>query len=477
MKNRPFLNLMTKSGYMVGEAVGSPQDIIKRAIKLGHTGAAIADTHNMAAILELYYKARDKKVLGAAELKRNFFPSVVGVTLNITDDLSLRDSDNVASQMIVYAKNMGGYSNACFLSSLGYEPESHFFESPRIALSELLENKDGLVVIDGGRNGYVSALIEKGDMDGAAKHVYRMKEVFGDDYYLGFDAIDNSRKWMKDVKKVVDTGINDLSAINNGINQLSINCEVKAILGITTNMPAAEDLSLLSLMMKNAKKIKNYEPSEIRTLLTSEEIFDRTIAKFPFVSEEDVAFMIDATQEVLEKCEGLELIFTPEIPRMDYKKHPFWADQDLHAKVEEMAERFDSMERFRGFRKIFMEDDAVRLVLLCAVRYGRFDSHNFAQVERLLGEIRDSQRNGRVRLLDYFFFIENAYRYATQFGILTGLGRGSAAGSYLANCLHITSVDPLEWGLLWSRFYTPDRAGVVKFKVTAKPSTAANPST
>ena len=40
---------------------------------------------------------------------------------------------------------------------------------------------------------------------------------------------------------------------------------------------------------------------------------------------------------------------------------------------------------------------------------------------------------------------------------LTGPGRGSAAGSLVAYVLYITNVDPIEYGLLFERFLSPDR--------------------
>ncbi len=50
--------------------------------------------------------------------------------------------------------------------------------------------------------------------------------------------------------------------------------------------------------------------------------------------------------------------------------------------------------------------------------------------------------------------------YARRRGILTGPGRGSAAGSLVAYALSITDVDPIKYGLLFERFLNPERASV-----------------
>ncbi|AUW94442.1 hypothetical protein BXT84_11235 [Sulfobacillus thermotolerans] len=57
----------------------------------------------------------------------------------------------------------------------------------------------------------------------------------------------------------------------------------------------------------------------------------------------------------------------------------------------------------------------------------------------------------------YFLIVADLVQYARTHGILTGPGRGSAAGSLVARCLGITSIDPIEHGLLFERFLNPHR--------------------
>ncbi|WP_018662512.1 DNA polymerase III subunit alpha [Heyndrickxia acidiproducens] len=58
---------------------------------------------------------------------------------------------------------------------------------------------------------------------------------------------------------------------------------------------------------------------------------------------------------------------------------------------------------------------------------------------------------------DYFLIVWDFMKYAREHGILTGPGRGSAAGSLVAYVLGITEVDPLVHGLLFERFLNPER--------------------
>lgn len=58
---------------------------------------------------------------------------------------------------------------------------------------------------------------------------------------------------------------------------------------------------------------------------------------------------------------------------------------------------------------------------------------------------------------DYFLIIWDLMRYAHQKGIVTGAGRGSAAGSLVSYLLNITDVDPVEYDLLFDRFLNEER--------------------
>lgn len=58
---------------------------------------------------------------------------------------------------------------------------------------------------------------------------------------------------------------------------------------------------------------------------------------------------------------------------------------------------------------------------------------------------------------DYFLIVWDFMKYAREHDILTGPGRGSAAGSLVAYCLRITDVDPIQHGLLFERFLNPER--------------------
>lgn len=58
---------------------------------------------------------------------------------------------------------------------------------------------------------------------------------------------------------------------------------------------------------------------------------------------------------------------------------------------------------------------------------------------------------------DYFLIVWDVMHFAHESKIVTGAGRGSAAGSLVAYVLSITDVDPIQYHLLFERFLNPER--------------------
>lgn len=85
---------------------------------------------------------------------------------------------------------------------------------------------------------------------------------------------------------------------------------------------------------------------------------------------------------------------------------------------------------------------------------------------RLQGHVPDRYRSRleyeldvitRMGFTDYFLIVYDMIRFARSRGMLTGPGRGSAAGSLVAWSLGITHIDPVASGLLFERFLNPER--------------------
>ena len=83
-----------------------------------------------------------------------------------------------------------------------------------------------------------------------------------------------------------------------------------------------------------------------------------------------------------------------------------------------------------------------------------------------IGEVTEEYRQRLTRELgiihnmgfdDYFLIVWDVMDYVHRSKIVSGAGRGSAAGSLVAYVLSITDVDPIKYNLLFERFLNPER--------------------
>ena len=86
-------------------------------------------------------------------------------------------------------------------------------------------------------------------------------------------------------------------------------------------------------------------------------------------------------------------------------------------------------------------------------RYGDDESHR----DQLQYEQNMIEKMG---FTDYFLIVSDFVRYAKSVGIPVGPGRGSAAGSMVSYCLHITDIDPVKYSLYFERFLNPERVSM-----------------
>lgn len=122
-------------------------------------------------------------------------------------------------------------------------------------------------------------------------------------------------------------------------------------------------------------------------------------------------------------------------------------------------------DKFKGFKfkdrkqlpTKFYPEDTFQHTMKLIEKHGRMRWEDPDWVERLRLEIEMLHQNGHTDLLPYFFIDEEVVDFYNDKGILTGAGRGSAAGLLLAYLLRITHVPPLQYKLSMERFMTQSR--------------------
>ena len=110
------------------------------------------------------------------------------------------------------------------------------------------------------------------------------------------------------------------------------------------------------------------------------------------------------------------------------------------------------------FEHVVREGFDERLPRLKDLRRAASLRHTIDEYERRL-ELRDRDDQAD-EVPGYFLIVWDFIRYAREQGIPVGPGRGSAAGSFVAYCLRITDVDPIEYDLIFERFLNPERVSL-----------------
>ena len=88
---------------------------------------------------------------------------------------------------------------------------------------------------------------------------------------------------------------------------------------------------------------------------------------------------------------------------------------------------------------------------------------NLSEAEQQVRRTRLNYEMGIIHSMGfdgYFLFVWDFIKAAEKLGIEVGKGRGSAAGSLVCYCCHITDIDPIKYGLIFERFLNPERVGL-----------------
>src|SRR6202042_3289636 len=138
---------------------------------------------------------------------------------------------------------------------------------------------------------------------------------------------------------------------------------------------------------------------------------------------------VDRTWEIAQRCHVT----------LDKVKEPF---PKFDVPPTHSADSYFEYVARQGFEK--------RRPRLEAMRAKGMLKHDLPEyAERLDREIQMIQK---MKFSGYFLIVWDFIRYAKAQNIPVGPGRGSAAGSLVSYALHITDVDPLQYGLLFARF-------------------------
>ena len=310
--------------------------------------------------------------------------------------------DSEYTHLILLCKDETGYRNLCYLVSMGFI--EGFYIKPRIDWPLLYEHTEGLVCLSGCLAGDIPQKIVSGRYDEARSRALELREAFGEDFYL----------------EIQRHGIPDEDAAARGL--IRIHEETGIPLALTNDAHYIDkgDAYYQDVLMciQTGKTVNQASRMRFETqefYLKSEE---EMRALFPGLNE-----ACDNTELIAEKC-GFDFEFGHyHLPRFKLPE----GETDSASYLRKLC--------LAGFER----------------RYGAGREDAEKQLDYELDMI------GKMGFVDYFLIVWDYVNFAKKNGILVGPGRGSAAGSMVTYCLHITEIDPMKYGLYFERFLNPAR--------------------
>jgi DNA polymerase-3 subunit alpha len=304
---------------------------------------------------------------------------------------------------LILVKNARGFRNLCRM--LSFANTEGFYYKPRITYDMLLNNCKGLVVATACVQSFI--YMERGEI------LWQdLNNAIGDDLYFEI---------MPHKGRIFEKHNKNIIRLANKFNKKVIatnDCHY-----INRNEWKAQEV-LLAIQRRAKWSDKDRFKFTIKGLhlRTAQEMKKHIWASSISYRDE----WLTNTIEVAEKCSQFRIKPRPvRLPAFENLKPEFEGKLLRHLCYE-------------GFKHIFKRDLRKR-----PEYYKRF-----------LEEYRLIVKKEFVR---YFLIVKELVEWCKENDIMVGPGRGSVGGSLIAYLLGITTIDPLKFGLIFSRFIAEDR--------------------
>ncbi|MCX7764009.1 MAG: DNA polymerase III subunit alpha [Bacteroidia bacterium] len=395
-----LIHLHVHTEYSLLDGASRISELMERARSLGMPAIALSDHGNLFAVPKFYTEAE----------KAGIKP-IIGCEFYITDADTFT-KDKSLYHLLLLAKDEVGWQNLLYLSSISFT--EGFYYKPRIHRGLLAQHRQGLIATTGCLASEINQKLLAGRIEEAEKRFQWYLELFGEDFYIELQ--DHGLKAQHEVAKYLLTWAKKYGVKVIGTNDVHYTCEADAelhdvLLAVQTGSELNDEKRLR--FTDDEQKLNKHFYLKSRVEMEAMRLFH----------EHPEALTL--THEVAEKC-TLRLSFKQSLILPKYPIPPEYASMEAYLRY--LA--------YEGAKRIYGEP------LPQAV------------TERLEHELKIIVQMG---FEGYFLIVQDFVAEAKRRGVWVGPGRGSAAGSLVAYCLGITSVDPLAYQLLFERFLNPER--------------------
>lgn len=393
-----FAHLHTHTEFSLLDGSNKIKEYVKRVKELGMNSAAITDHGVMYGVIDFYRAAK-------AEGINPIIGCEVYVAPGSRFDREAVQGEGRYYHLVLLAENNTGYANLCKIVSKGFT--EGFYYKPRVDEEVLREYHEGIIALSACLAGELPRNIMRGFMDEARATIRKYQDIFGENNYF---------------LELQDHGIAEQTMVNTELLKLSKEMNVPLVCTNDVHYTYKEDAEShdLLLCIQTGRTVKD----ENRMRYEGDNYYVK--------SEEEMAALfryapeaLENTQKIADRCNVTIEFGNTKLPHF------------------EVPEGFTSLTYLRSLCDAGMAE--------------RYPDDDGTLRERLDYELGVIERMGYV---DYFLIVWDFINYARSQDIPVGPGRGSAAGSIVAYCLHITNIDPVKYQLLFERFLNPERVSM-----------------
>jgi len=400
-----FVHLHNHSDASLLDGLSKVEDIVGRAVELGHDSIAITDHGNLFNAWQFYKEA-----------KKHGIKPIMGLEAYICKDIN--EKNRKQNHITLLAKSYEGLCTLNKLLIIANTQGFHYY--PRIDPNILFANKDEIIVLSGCLGGLISQACLRGDMEEAYALTKKFRAELGDDFYM----------------EIQDSGLPEQEIVKPLLRQIANELGIPCVASNDAHYTRKEDALSQEIILTSGQRrklsdeVRGYDDFSggdntfTRWRFTSEDYYikDRSEIEDLFTTEE-----LDNTLLVADKC-----------------------NMEFPEKANHIPE-FETPDGSSSYDY---------LVELCKQGWKKMGISGYPNVEEYKTRIRHELSDIKSgNLASYFLIVYDVCRFARERGIGMGDGRGSAVGSLVSYILKIHRCDPIRYGLIWERFYNSAREG------------------
>ena len=441
MNQNQFCHLHFHSSYSLLDSTIKIKDAIKHTKEMGMKYLALTDHAVLYGAIEFYKEA-----------KANGIKPIIGCDAYVArNGIKERSSQRNNMSLVLLAKNQKGYENLVKLISKAHLDGMYY--KPRIDKYLLSSHAEGLIALSGDLRGEVNEACSENNLEKAEKLALEYLDILGEEnFYLELtyhglkndeDMISHHESWAEIAKKQRVMNENLIKISNKtGIPLVATN-DVHYL-----NKEHAEAHDVLTCLQRGMLVA---DPSRFRYL------GDQLYLKSPeemFSIFKNNPDSLSNTIKIAESCNVEFSLSTADNPKKA---------EDLHFPIFPIPKEHKTGSKY----------------LIFLAKKGLKNLYKIEDIDNPKNQFEDKIKTRfyyEIRILketnyiNYFLVVADFIHYSRKNRIPVGPGRGSGAGSLISYCLYITTVDPLEYSLIFERFLNPDRISPPDFDIDFCPS-------